>query len=256
MTKPGARTPTTTYGSPLSRIERPRLDCEPCCPNLLQDPTDAYLAFGVAFHVVLGAWRDRFNLQLSLHAFADIVAITLLMFASGGMRSGLGIMLLISLIGAALVAPSRLSLLYAAVASIAVLLEQTYWVLAADASEASYLQPALFAIGCFACAGVTSWLAQRVSASERLARQRGQELENQMRVNRLVIAEMQDGVLVLTAMGTSRSTTRRHRSCSTPRRSLGWSARGLPPSSERRGEPGASRASGRPRPTSTCAAGT
>ena len=157
----------------------------------------AYLAFGVAFHWLLRRWHDRFNLQLSLHVFADIVAITLLMFASGGIRSGLGIMLLISLIGAALVAPRRLALLYAALAAIALLLEQTYWVLAADASESGYLQPGLLAIGCFACAGVTSWLAQRVSASEGLARQRGQELENQMRVNQLVIAEMQDGVLVL-----------------------------------------------------------
>lgn len=161
----------------------------------------AYLAFGVAFHLLLRGWRDRFNLQLSLHAFADIVAITLLMFASGGIRSGLGIMLLISLIGAAVVAPRRLGVLYAALAAIALLLEQTYWVLAADAPEATYLQPALLAIGCFACAGVTSWLAQRVSASEWLARQRGQELDNQMRVNRLVIAEMQDGVLVLDGDG-------------------------------------------------------
>lgn len=157
----------------------------------------AYVALGVAFHWLLRGWRDRFNLQLSLHAFADIGAFTLLMFASGGVRSGLGIMLLISLIGAALVAPRRLALLYAALAAIAVLLEQTYWVLVSDVHETGYLQPALLAIGCFACAGVTSWLAQRVSASERLARQRGQELENQMRVNRLVIAEMQDGVLVL-----------------------------------------------------------
>jgi two-component system, NtrC family, sensor histidine kinase PilS len=157
----------------------------------------AYLALGIGFHWMLRTWRDRFNLQLSAHAIADIAAITLLMFASGGIRSGLGIMLLISLIGAALVAPQRLALLYAALAAIAVLLEQTFWVLAPDWYESGYLQPALFAIGCFACAGVTNWLAQRVSASERLARQRGQELENQMRVNRLVIAEMQDGVLVL-----------------------------------------------------------
>lgn len=161
----------------------------------------AYLLAGVAFQMFLGGWRDRFNLQISLHAFADIVAITLLMFASGGIRSGLGIMLLISLIGAAVVAPQRLAQLYAALAGIALLLEQTYWVLVADAPEATYLQPALLAIGCFACVGVTSWLAQRVSASERLALQRGQELENQMRVNRLVIAEMQDGVLVLDREG-------------------------------------------------------
>ena len=157
----------------------------------------AYLGFGVAFHWLLRNWRDRFNLQLSLHAGADIAAITLLMFASGGIRSGLGIMLLISLIGAALLAPRRLAILYAALAAIALLLEQTYWVLAADAHETGYLQPGLLAIGCFACAGVTSWLRQRAAASERLARERGHELESQMRVNRLVIAEMQDGVLVL-----------------------------------------------------------
>jgi len=165
--------------------------------DLFRAICSAYLALGIGFHWLLRGPRDRFNLQLSLHAFADIAAITLLMFASGGIRSGLGVMLLISLIGAALVAPRRLALLYAAVATIAVLLEQTYWMLAPDAHDTGYLQPALLAIGCFACAGVTNWLAQRVSASERLARQRGQELENQMRVNRLVLAEMQDGVVVL-----------------------------------------------------------
>lgn len=161
----------------------------------------AYLLTGLGFQMLLRSWRDRFNLHISLHAFADIVAITLLMFASGGIRSGLGMMLLISLIGAAVVAPRRLAQLYAALAGIALLLEQTYWVLVADAPEATYLQPALLAIGCFAGAGVTSWLAHRVSASERLALQRGLELENQMRVNRLVIAEMQDGVLVLDREG-------------------------------------------------------
>ena len=55
----------------------------------------AYLALGIGFLWLLRGQRDRFNVQLSLHAFADIAAITLLMFASGGIRSGLGIMLLI-----------------------------------------------------------------------------------------------------------------------------------------------------------------
>ena len=165
--------------------------------DVFRGVSGAYLVLGVAFQWLLRGWRDRFNLQLSLHAFTDIVAITLLMFASGGIRSGLGIMLLISLIGAALVAPRRLALLYGAIAAIALLLEQSYWVLAFDAPEANYLQPGLLAIGGFACAGVTSWLAQRVAASEWLARRRGRELESQTRVNQLVIADMQDGVLVL-----------------------------------------------------------
>ena len=157
----------------------------------------AYLMLGVVFHSLLRNLRDLFNLQLSLHLALDILAITLLMYASGGIQSGLGVMLLIALTGAALVAPRRLSLLYAALAAIALLLEQSFWVLRFDAPTANYLQPGLLAIGCFASAGVTGWLAQRVAANESLARQRGRALETQLRVNQLVIADMQDGVLVL-----------------------------------------------------------
>jgi two-component system sensor histidine kinase PilS (NtrC family) len=125
----------------------------------------------------------------------------LLMYASGGIRSGLGVMLVISLIGAAIVAQPRLSFLYAAVATIALLLEQGYWVLAHDVEPTNFLQPGLLAIGCFATVWVTSWLAQRVAANEALARQRGRSLATQTRINQLVIEDMHDGVLVLDRVG-------------------------------------------------------
>lgn len=157
----------------------------------------AYLLLGVLFDAVLRNLRDRFNLQLSFHVCADIVALTLLMYASGGLRSGLGVMLLITLVGAALLAPRRLNLLYAALAAIALLLEQSYRVLVHDAPTENFLQPGLLAMGCFAVASVTGLLAQRVAANESLARQRERELETQMRVNELVIEDMHDGVLVL-----------------------------------------------------------
>jgi two-component system sensor histidine kinase PilS (NtrC family) len=160
-----------------------------------------YLLFAGVFHSLLRNLRDLFNLQLSAHLALDTVAITLLMFASGGIHSGLGVMLLIALTGAALVAPPRLALLYASLAAIALLLEQGYWVLRFDAPTANFLQPGLLAIGCFASAGVTSWLAQRVAANERLARERGRALDIQLRVNQLVIEDMQDGVLVIDREG-------------------------------------------------------
>ncbi len=161
----------------------------------------AYLAAAVASQAVLRNLHEFFNLQLSLHVALDIVAITLLMYASGGIRSGLGVMLVISLTGAAIVAPRRLSLLYAALAAIALLLEQAYWVLAHDAPAANFLNPGLLATGCFATVGVTSWLAQRVAANEALARQRGRSLATQMRINQLVIRDMHDGVVVLNRDG-------------------------------------------------------
>src|SRR3954465_5422994 len=133
----------------------------------------AYLVSAIVLQAVLRNVREYFNQQLTLQAGLDVPGITLLMYASGGFRSGLGVMLLISLTGAAIVAPRRLTFAYAALASIALLLEQGYWVLGHDAPEAAFLQPALLAIGCFATAGVTGWLAQRVQAEERLPPHRG-----------------------------------------------------------------------------------
>jgi two-component system sensor histidine kinase PilS (NtrC family) len=160
-----------------------------------------YLVLGIGLQFVVRSVRERFNLQLSAHALLDVITIPLLMYASGGMRSGLGVMLLISLTGAGLVAPLRLNFLYAALATIAVLLEEAYWVLALDLPAASFVPPALLSMGYFATSGATGWLAQRLAANERLARERGRALANQTRVNQLVIADMQDGVLVLDRQG-------------------------------------------------------
>jgi two-component system sensor histidine kinase PilS (NtrC family) len=162
----------------------------------------AYVILGIGLQVAMLRVREHFNLQLTVHALLDIVVIPLLMYASGGMRSGLGVMLLISLTGAGLVAPLRLNFLYAALAAIAVLLEESYWLLALDLPAASLVPPGLLAMGYFVTAGATGWLAQRLAANERLARERGRALANQMRVNQLVIADMQDGVLVVDRQGT------------------------------------------------------
>ncbi len=161
----------------------------------------AYLLLACVFQAAMFLVRDRFNLQLSAQVAADVLAITVLMYASGGMKSGLGVMLLISLTGAALVAPRRLTYLYAAMAAIAVLLEQGYWVLVFDVPTSNFFQPGLLSIGYFATAGITSELAQRVVSNETLARQRGRALRSQQRVNQLVLEDMQDGVLVLDQSG-------------------------------------------------------
>jgi two-component system sensor histidine kinase PilS (NtrC family) len=161
----------------------------------------AYLVLAIAFQVVLVRYPHDFNLQLSVHVFTDIAAITLLMYASGGFRSGLAGMLLVSLAAAALVSRGTLMLFYAAIASIAVLLEQGVWVLFHDQSPAAFMQPGLLSIGYFATALITSQLAQRVITHERVARKRGMDLANQLRINQLVIQDVRDGVLVVDSNG-------------------------------------------------------
>ncbi len=169
----------------------------------------AYLAIAVAFHVLLLRAPYNFNAQLTAHIIVDVVAITLLSHASGGFRSGLAVMLLISVAAAGLVSRGSQLLGYAALASIAVLTEQTVQILADEATLSSYLQPALISIGYFATAMITSQLAQRVITNERVARQRGIELANQLRISELVIQDVQDGVLVVDANGLVRQHNRR-----------------------------------------------
>ena len=166
--------------------------------------SSVYLVLAVVYQALLEKVRRYFNIQLSLHVITDIVASVLLMNASDGFRSGLCVMLLISLAAAALVSRGALMLFYAALASIAILLEQTYWILVFDHSTAQYVQPGLLSIGYFATAVITNQLAQRVIRQERVMRQRSVDLSDQLRINQLVIQDVQDAVMVVDGNGLVR----------------------------------------------------
>lgn len=166
----------------------------------------AYLVFsGLSFATINARW-PRFVLQLGIQVGADIVFIVVLMYASGGIQSGLGVLLLASLAGAGLISRGRMTLFFASLASIAVLLEETYMVLKLDVPPAQYVQAGLLSMGYFAIAWLAHTLAKYTVASERLAQQRGIDLANMAQVNQLVIQDMQDGVLVVDEQGRVRQS--------------------------------------------------
>ena len=142
-------------------------------------------------------WQRRFNFQLSIQVAIDAVVVSLFMYAAGGVSSGLGILLLISLAAASLVGRGRLVLFYAALATIAVLLTQIYGVVQGYFEIASIVQGGILSAGFFATAILARLLGQRVMANEDLARRRGEALENQIRISRCVVERMQDGVLIV-----------------------------------------------------------
>ena len=85
--------------------------------------TSFYLLETAASLFFLHFYQQRFNRQLSLQVLVDVLVLTLLMHVGGGLRSGLGVMLLVSLAGAGLVGQGRLVLFYAATATVALLAE-------------------------------------------------------------------------------------------------------------------------------------
>jgi two-component system sensor histidine kinase PilS (NtrC family) len=167
-----------------------------------------YLSFGSIMMFTIAARRPRFEMQLSLQVLADVVLITILMYASGGLGSGLGLLMLITLAASSLIAHGRMAMFHAAVATIAVLLEESYSAWLSGASP-EYLQAALLSTSFFAVAGLTYYLAKRLTATEELVRQRSIDLANLDQVNQLVIQDMQDGVLVVDGKGFVRQVNAR-----------------------------------------------
>lgn len=164
----------------------------------------AYVTLALISQMIIKLRRPRFGMQLAMLVEADIVFITVLSHASGGIQSNMGMLLLVSLAAAGLISRGRTTLFFAALASIAVLLQHSFEVLTQDALVAQYVQAGLLSIAYFAVAWLAHTLAKYAIASEKLATRRGVDLANMAEANRLVIQDTPDGVLVVDEQGRIR----------------------------------------------------
>jgi len=160
-----------------------------------------YLAVAVLSFIPLRLRWPRFTWQLAVQIGVDIVALTVLSYASGGIKSNVGVLLLISLAAAGLISRGKITLFFAALASIAALLEHAYEVLYDDADVAQYVQVGLLCMAYFAVAWLAHTLAKYAVDSQLLAQRRGRDLVSLSEASRLVMRDMQDGVLVVGGAG-------------------------------------------------------
>jgi two-component system sensor histidine kinase PilS (NtrC family) len=138
--------------------------------------------------------------QAYLALFIDIIVITLLMHASGGVQTGMGMLIAISIIAGALIMGGRASLLFAAIAALAVITDQIYLSLTGSL-QPQFIQAGFLGTLFFATALLTLVLSGRVSASEELVLKKANELDHLAKINEYVIQHMRTGVLVVNAAG-------------------------------------------------------
>ena len=160
-----------------------------------------YAAVAIFFFVPLRLRWPRFSWQLAGQMGSDILCLTVLSYASGGIQSGIGLLLLVSLAAAGLISRGKITLFFASVASIAALLEHSYEVLYTDADAAQFIQVGLLCMSYFAVAWLAHTLAKYAVGSQALAQRRGRDLVSMAEANRLVMRDMQDGVLVVDGNG-------------------------------------------------------
>lgn len=160
-----------------------------------------YVAIVVFSFVLLRLRWPRFSIQLAVQVIGDIVALSVISYASGGIQSNIGLLLLISLAAAGMISRGKITLFFAALTSIAALLEHSYEVLYDDALAAQYVQVGLLCVSYFAVAWLAHTLAKYAMESQQLAQRRGHDLASLSEANLLVMRDMQDGVLVVDERG-------------------------------------------------------
>lgn len=163
-----------------------------------------YVLFSCLSMLFIQLRRPGFSWQLTLQVLGDIVFFSIMLYASGGLQSGLGGLLLVSLAGAGLISRGRMALFFASIATISLLLQETYALLTIDFYAAQYSQAGLLSMAYFAVAWLAHQLAKHTLHSEQLAKERGIDLANMAQVSQLVIQHLQEGVLVIDKNGNIR----------------------------------------------------
>jgi len=137
-----------------------------------------------------------FRIQACGQIVCDILLITLLMFASGGVSSGLGLLLLVSIAAAGVVLPGKTTIAFAGLATVTIFAE-TLLSSAFGAPMAEHIPGvAMLGVALFATAFFLSVLAERIRSAEDLAEQRAEDLLTLARVNAHIVKQLESGVLI------------------------------------------------------------
>jgi two-component system sensor histidine kinase PilS (NtrC family) len=175
-------------------------------PNTFLLASTLYFIFGLATFWIV----QRETLPVSLPTLVstllagDVLGIALVMVAGGGTGGSLPILLFPQLAASGWLLRTQTAFFHAAIASFILLGLDVWRMLEGRVSGAQPFQTGLIGFGYFATIGIAVALGRYTKASEELATQRGIDVANLEQVNRLIIQDMQDGVLVVDLNGVVR----------------------------------------------------
>ena len=159
-----------------------------------------YLLAALLCAMLTVAWRRRFMLQLGAQIALDIAVISLLYLGAGDARGPLAILYLFPLAGSAILAPRVLALFAVALVTLFLIGESVFQLLMGD-TETGLLQSGVYGAAFFAAVLLLSRLASKLIGQEELAARRGADLDVQQAINRIVMADVGDGILVAAPSG-------------------------------------------------------
>ena len=166
-------------------------------PRLFLSACIAYLTAAALLIIARRLEWSSLRIVALVNAGVDAAAIGLILYASGGVASGLGILLVLPVAATAVLADHRDAFLFAAVAAIAVLIQQILvnfqeGAPATDYTTAGVLGAVLFLIS------LSAWpIANRLRESEALVRRQEVDLANLAQLSQYIVQHLRESILVI-----------------------------------------------------------
>jgi two-component system sensor histidine kinase PilS (NtrC family) len=168
-------------------------------PRLFLSACIAYFSAALLLIALRRLEWSSLRIVALLNAGVDAAAISLILYASGGVSSGLGILLVLPVGATAVLADHRDAFLFAAIAAIGVLIQQILVNLddlapSTDYTTAGVLGAVLFVIA------LSVWpIANRLRESEALVRRQEVDLANLAQLSQYIVQHLRESILVIDA---------------------------------------------------------
>jgi len=167
-------------------------------PILYRNISLVYVIGSIGFVILQLKFKRYFLWQLGAQAMFDVTIISIFYFVAGGLNSSLVILYLFPLASCAILAPLIWALFLSSLVTVYLLLESSFQVLQSG-SEFALSSAGLYGGTFFAIVYAVNRLANRLLRQEELALQHEKNLRIQQEINKLVVADMGDGFIVVDA---------------------------------------------------------
>jgi two-component system, NtrC family, sensor histidine kinase PilS len=173
-------------------------------PELFIGTIAAYFAYALLSIATVKRRWPEVNIQTMAGLCVDVVAIAALTYASGGTTSGLASLMVLPIGAMSFLVRQRLALMFAAVATLAVLVQQTLTTLAAGADGSDFASAGIVGALIFIVTLGVGPLARNLRESEERVRQREVDVANLAELNQFIVQHLRESILVVDAHDTIR----------------------------------------------------
>ncbi len=169
----------------------------PTRPNLFLSSCVAYFTAAILLIIARRLHWTSLRIVALVNASVDAVAVSLLLYASGGVGSGLGVLLVMPVLAMAVLADHRDALLIAAMAALGVLVQQILAGVTDVAPTADYTTAGVLGVVLFVIALLAWPLANRLRESEALVRRQEVDLANLAQLSQYIVQHLRESILVV-----------------------------------------------------------